>query len=156
DEGAVVPVFTNFFVVGEAGENVDAFRPGSAAGASVAVGTPAATAVVVALEVEQPRTEPGARMSPRARKFAEVHNFHPASVRGSGPGGRILEEDLRKLYEARPKTKGGSHVRATIARRMRESLASTAQYTLNSSADAAGLLILRARMKASAGAADVN
>jgi len=25
DEGAIVPVFTNFFVVGEAGENVDAF-----------------------------------------------------------------------------------------------------------------------------------
>jgi len=156
DEGAVVPVFTNFFVVGDAGENADAFRPGGAA-AAVAVAAPAAAAAVaVAVEEEAPRMTPGARMSPRARKFAEVHNFHPASVKGSGPGGRILEEDLRKLYEARPKTKGGSHVRATIARRMRESLASTAQYTLNSSADAAGLLMLRARMKASAGAGDVN
>jgi len=99
-------------------------------------------------------------MSPRARRFAEVHNFHPAAVVGSGPGGRILEEDLRKLYETRPaqaaKPAGGSRVRATIARRMRESLASTAQYTLNASADAEGLLVMRARIKASKGAADIN
>jgi len=98
-----------------------------------------------------------ARMSPRARRFAEVHDFHPASVAGSGPGGRILEEDLRKLYETRPR--GGSrrsNLRETIARRMRESLASTAQYTMNASADAAGLLVMRARLKASAGSADIN
>src|SRR3954449_3365922 len=28
DEGALVPVFTNIFVVGVAGESVEAFRPG--------------------------------------------------------------------------------------------------------------------------------
>jgi pyruvate dehydrogenase E2 component (dihydrolipoamide acetyltransferase) len=95
-------------------------------------------------------------MSPRARRFAEVHDFHPASVAGSGPGGRILEEDLRKLYEARPRTGKGSRLREIIARRMRESLATTAQYTMNASADAAGLLVMRARLKASAGTADIN
>jgi len=31
DEGALVPVFTNLFVIGEAGESVDAFRPQGAA-----------------------------------------------------------------------------------------------------------------------------
>ena len=36
-----------------------------------------------------------------------------------------------------------SGIRERIARRMRESLASTAQYTLNASADATGLLALR-------------
>ena len=41
-----------------------------------------------------------------------------------------------------------SKVRETIARRMRESLAVTAQYTLNTSADATGLLSLRTRIKA--------
>src|SRR3954451_9343806 len=30
DEGALVPVFTNIFVVGDQGEAVDAFRPGAA------------------------------------------------------------------------------------------------------------------------------
>jgi pyruvate dehydrogenase E2 component (dihydrolipoamide acetyltransferase) len=39
---------------------------------------------------------------------------------------------------------------------MRESLTTTAQYTLNSSANASGLLILRARVKASTGVPDIN
>ena len=39
---------------------------------------------------------------------------------------------------------------------MRESLASTAQYTLNSSANAAGLLLVRAKVKASKGVPDIN
>jgi pyruvate dehydrogenase E2 component (dihydrolipoamide acetyltransferase) len=39
---------------------------------------------------------------------------------------------------------------------MRESLASTAQYTLHSSADARGLLLLRARIKALSAGPDIN
>jgi pyruvate dehydrogenase E2 component (dihydrolipoamide acetyltransferase) len=40
-----------------------------------------------------------------------------------------------------------STIRERIGRRMRESLASTAQYTLNSSANAGGLLAVRAKVK---------
>jgi pyruvate dehydrogenase E2 component (dihydrolipoamide acetyltransferase) len=154
EEGAVVPVFTNFFVVGDAGENADDFRPKAAgtAGTPAAAATPAPIVAAAAA----PIANGAVRMSPRARRFAEVHDFHPASVVGSGPGGRILEEDIRKLYEARPRTGKRSHLRDTIARRMRESLATTAQYTMNSSADAAGLLVMRARLKASAATADIN
>jgi len=152
DEGAVVPVFTNFFVVGEADENADPFRPQTAG----AVATAVTVAEPVLVAAAAPVVTGATRMSPRARRFAEVHDFHPASVVGSGPGGRILEEDLRKLYEARPRTAKRSHLRETIARRMRESLATTAQYTMNASADAAGLLVMRARLKASAGTADIN
>ena len=49
-----------------------------------------------------------------------------------------------------------SRLRGTIARRMRQSLASTAQYTLNASAVAAGLLSLRARIKAAGSAEDAS
>lgn len=49
-----------------------------------------------------------------------------------------------------------SNIRERIARRMRESLATTAQYTLSASADAGGLLTLRARIKASKGVPDIN
>ena len=49
-----------------------------------------------------------------------------------------------------------SSIREKIARRMRESLSSTAQYTLTSSANAGGLLLLRARIKASKGLPDIN
>jgi pyruvate dehydrogenase E2 component (dihydrolipoamide acetyltransferase) len=119
----------------------------------------------------------GMRMSPRARRYAEVHDFHPASVAGSGPGGRILEADLRKLFEAGPATVQApakapaskpaqapqsksspktSRLREIVAKRMRESLTSTAQYTMSTSADAAGLQMMRAKFKASAGSGFVN
>ena len=131
-----------------------------------------------------------APFSPRARRFAEEHNFHTRAVSGSGPGGRVLEADLRALYHSSPKVSGAasrrvengaeaplegsgiggmvlasdldapetriSGVREKIANRLREALASTAQYTLNSSADARGLLLLRARIKASSAGPDVN
>jgi pyruvate dehydrogenase E2 component (dihydrolipoamide acetyltransferase) len=167
EEGAVVPVFTNFFVVGDAGENADAFRP-KVAGAAPAAVAVAATPAPVARTAAAPAIGTPVRMSPRARRFAEVNHFHPAAVIGSGPGGRILEEDLRKLYEAQPrgvttqaaaqpvKPAPRSRLRETIARRMRESLATTAQYTLNASADAAGLLVMRARLKASPPSAYIN
>jgi pyruvate dehydrogenase E2 component (dihydrolipoamide acetyltransferase) len=47
-------------------------------------------------------------------------------------------------------------MRERIAQRMRESLACTAQYTLHASANAAGLLTLRARIKASKNVGDAN
>jgi pyruvate dehydrogenase E2 component (dihydrolipoamide acetyltransferase) len=162
EEGAVVPVFTNFFVVGDAGESAEAFRPAAAGAVSASGSVPAGEEVreVASVAALAEGISTAARMSPRARRFAEVHDFHPAAVAGSGPGGRILEEDLRKLYQTRPtfRTKAAtrSRLRETIARRMRESLATTAQYTLNASADAAGLLLMRARLKASAGAGDIN
>jgi len=49
-----------------------------------------------------------------------------------------------------------SGIREKIARRMRESLAATAQYTLHASANAGGLLLVRAKVKASKGLPDIN
>jgi pyruvate dehydrogenase E2 component (dihydrolipoamide acetyltransferase) len=83
-------------------------------------------------------------------------------VRGSGPNGRILEQDLREILHSSPRPSTLERLRAAdapaavplssirekIARRMRESMAQTAQYTLQSSADATALLALRARIKA--------
>jgi pyruvate dehydrogenase E2 component (dihydrolipoamide acetyltransferase) len=196
DEGALVPVFTNLFVIGAPGESVDAFRPQGAAPPPAAAAPEAAPATTPAAprmerQVAQPvPAAPSGSLSPRARRFAQEHNLHPAAVTGSGPAGRVLEEDLRKQYYSSPRASslankrieegmevGGegsgpagmvlssdlvppatrvSGIRATIARRMRESLATTAQYTLHSSADASGLLLLRAKIKASKGVPDIN
>ena len=196
-KGALVPVFTNLFVIGNPGESVDAFRPQGegaspaseaalpSAPAPQAGGQPAARAAACA-----PAATSSSRLSPRARRFAEEHNFHPAAVIGSGAGGRVLEADLRALYHNSPRVsdaanqrmQGGlvapregsgiggmvlasdlgsaetriSGVREKIARRLRESLAGTAQYTLHSSADARGLLMLRARIKAATSAPEIN
>ena len=208
-EGAMVPVFTVICAIGEPGEDVEALRPKAAGPAAAEMGSrerqgwqaeapapqalkPSGSHVGQTLssvnQVGSVVSEPV--LSPRARRFAEEHLFHPQRVAGSGPGGRVLEEDLRRLYYQTPRTSfaarkrmeegaeargegsgpagmilsedlGPAPVRMTgirekIARRMRESLASTAQYTLNASADAAGLLALRARVKTSPGAPDIN
>ena len=187
DEGALVPVFTNLFVIGAVGESVDAFRPKGA----VAVTEAASAAAPEAPKVDRPAPAASSGpLSPRARRFAAEHDFHPASVTGSGPAGRVLEGDLRQQYYESPRVSslankrieegmeiggegsgtGGmvlssdlvppatrvSGIRATIGRRMRESLATTAQYTLHTSANAGGLLLLRAKIKASTGVPDIN
>jgi len=160
DEGALFPVFTNIFVIGDAGEDFEQFRPGDQSAPTTEVAA-ASVAVVDAPAASAPPT--GAPYSPRARRFADEHNFHPADVRGSGPAGRVLEQDLRNLYDAAPAARSAasegiavSPIRERIAKRMRESLATTAQYTLNSSANAAVLLALRAHFKSSPGTAAIN
>jgi pyruvate dehydrogenase E2 component (dihydrolipoamide acetyltransferase) len=187
NEGELVPVFVNVCVIGKPGESVDEFRPGKEA-AAAATATPAEEkpaapqkAAARPAPVGIPR-EGEAHVSPRARRFAAERGIDPSLATGSGPGGRILEQDVRALYFASPRISplarkqmesgrelGGegsgingavlsrdlsepgarmSGIRERIARRMRESLASTAQYTLTSSADATGLLALRKKIKA--------
>ena len=193
DEGALVPVFTNLFVIGAPGESVDAFRPkGAAAPAVKEAAAPTAAPEAPKAARPAPAASSGP-LSPRARRFAAEHDFHPAAVAGSGPAGRVLENDLRQQFYESPRVSslankriaegmeiggegsgtGGmvlssdlvppgpaatrmSGIRATIARRMRESLATTAQYTLHTSANAGGLLLLRAKIKASTGVPDIN
>ena len=189
-EGDLVPVFTNVCVLGEPGESIAPFKPQKPAVASaarsqgetrqlrqtqmkraVAAASPAAASISAQ-----------AVFSPRARRFAEEHHFYPNNIVGTGPGGRILEDDLKRLthesprfsplaekmvgtgYELRGEGSGRNGavlstdlspppVRiSTIGRKlpeeMRNSLATTAQYTMHAAADATGLLSLRARIKA--------
>ncbi len=198
-EGDLVPVFTSICAIGAAGEEVQPLdgtagrrsrhsahnsrrkrrrrpepRTGTSATAAGPAQAPAGTAA----------------LSPRARRFAREHEFLPPGLTGSGPGGRVLEADLRDRYwtgrrisgTARAQITDGcsapadgsgigglirsgdllapavriSAVRQKIAERLRESLRSTAQYTLNSSANAAGLLAARRALKASPATAAIT
>jgi pyruvate dehydrogenase E2 component (dihydrolipoamide acetyltransferase) len=183
EEGALVPVFTNILVIGDQGESVEPFRP---VGTSAVESGPVQQAPQAATPAQGGRRSPAgpataASFSPRASRFAALHgfHFHPASLAGSGPGGRVLERDIQRAYQmatsapaASPRIEEPSRsaapagatdtaatgLRGTIARRMRESLASTAQYTLHASADASGLLAARARIKerAASGGPDIT
>jgi pyruvate dehydrogenase E2 component (dihydrolipoamide acetyltransferase) len=190
-DGDLVPVFTTVGVVGSPGEPIDQFRrqaPGNAP--EPPADTPAASSRPSVPEGASAPAASAPAMSPRARRFADDHGFFPSAVAGSGPGGRILEEDLKQLYyrarQPSPATDGmvddgsarrgqgsaatgsgrvsdpaarpvsPSLLRSTIARRMRNSLTSTAQYTLNTSAVAAGLLSLRARVKSTGSAENAS
>jgi pyruvate dehydrogenase E2 component (dihydrolipoamide acetyltransferase) len=188
-DGDLVPVYTTVGVVGAPGEPIDQFRPQAPGGVpEPPADAPAAPSASSLPEAVSAPAGSAAAMSPRARRFADDHGFFPGAVAGSGPGGRILEDDLKRLYysarqpspsadtmadagagrvgqgsaaagSVRPSDPAAravspSLLRSTIARRMRQSLASTAQYTLNTSAVAAGLLSLRARIKTTGSAED--
>jgi pyruvate dehydrogenase E2 component (dihydrolipoamide acetyltransferase) len=115
---------------------------------------------VVAALATQPRLSPVARA-----KVAEGEFVLPEEGRGSGPGGRIMARDLAPAAPApaaappavpalqapagEPEVIKLAGVRKVIAERMLASLQTTAQLTLNSSADARGLLAFRQRLKAS-------
>lgn len=100
------------------------------------------------------------RATPVARRLAAQHGIDVAAVRGTGPGGRIVEQDvLRAVAEqeqagqraAAPAAAAEPLVaqrlplqgaRGVIARRMTESLRESAQLTLTIEADASALAAL--------------
>ena len=85
------------------------------------------------------------RRSPNISPLAQDMIDGGYRQRGAGSG---VNQAVRSTDLVEPPLKL-SGIRETVARRMRESLARSAQYTLNTSADATLLLGLRARLKAS-------
>ena len=114
---------------------------------------------VEAALASRPKTSPLAQA-----KLAE--GGYAVPERGSGPGGRVMSKDLKPLAPATPAvevvTKAETQreaaeveviklagVRKVIAERMLASLQTTAQLTLNASADARSILTFRKRLKTS-------
>ncbi|SIQ21204.1 pyruvate dehydrogenase E2 component (dihydrolipoamide acetyltransferase) [Alkalispirochaeta americana] len=185
-EGDEVPVKTALALVGEPGEEADTTTPGIAE--SREPRNPPETASPRAPGTDSARENRAApagtlesAASPRAKTRASAEGILLEELRGSGPGGRIIERDVvasiarqDDLFqedrqqdtpsrtdkirepEARPDAETPPPVESTlplqgvrkvIAQRMRESLATTAQFTLQTSADARALLALRSRFK---------
>ena len=106
---------------------------------------------------EQERPTP-LKASPLARRIARERGVDLASVRGTGPDGRILAEDVEKAPSGAPAAASTteapagevevvrlSSVRATIARRLTEAW-SAPVFQLGVSADMAEALALRERL----------
>jgi len=66
--------------------------------------------------------------SPAAKRLARESGLDLSGISGSGPGGRITEEDVRAAAQPAPPAMSG--LRAVIARNMRRSHAETAPVTL--------------------------
>src|SRR5579859_5490901 len=165
-EGTTAPVATPIALIGEPGERGAAAAPPAAAPASARSSQPAASAFEPKVAPAPAATAASAgtvtprdgrvRISPRARVLAASHGIDPRALRGSGPDGRIIERDVQRVVEAG--TRGtaaparsasavpaavSARLRAVIARRMTESLQSTAQLTLTTEADMAEAARLR-------------
>ncbi len=155
-EGETVPVATAIAVVGDPGEPAPAAgrtRPGGpeAAGHAASSGEPR----VPAPDLAAPRgTGDRVRISPRARALAASRGLDVRAVVGTGPGGRIVERDVQQALAAQtappsappapaPGAPAAARMRAIIARRMLESLHTTAQLTLTTEADMAEAVRLR-------------
>ncbi|NLI25137.1 MAG: 2-oxo acid dehydrogenase subunit E2 [Bacteroidales bacterium] len=173
-EGEEVPVLSNVAVIGQVGEDPAPFRPGSAtSGERDSRGEEEAKSPATSASVtRQPelKTEGKKRISPRARLLARELGIDPGQLQGSGPGGRVVERDVRSAAESRKKeipsaplaekvaqepifsgedsrTEKLSNVRKLIAAAMHASLRESAQLTHHTSADARKLLELRKQFK---------
>jgi len=99
------------------------------------------------------------RISPVARKMAEEHMIDIASIVGTGPGGRIVREDIEKAIEAKkgeevapPADYQGKRVKSTIplkgmrkaiAEHMHRSLSISAQLTVMGEIDMTEVVKIR-------------
>jgi pyruvate dehydrogenase E2 component (dihydrolipoamide acetyltransferase) len=84
------------------------------------------------------------RESPRFSSLARKFLQNGYELRG----GASFPDDLIRASDLGPPPSKISTIRERIARRLRESLTTTAQYTMNASAAATGMLSLRGRIKA--------
>ena len=110
-EGSTVPVGEAIAVVGEAGEvpveTPEAAPPAEPASEPIPLGAPSAPftdgIAVEPREAPEP-PDPGRRIfaTPVARQIAHESGIDLATIEGTGPGGRIVKEDVLRVAEAQP------------------------------------------------------
>ena len=189
-EGAVAPVGSVIAVIGAEGEDISALVPAGAA-ATAGAAAPAKPAAVEAAGVasagragattaappkaqavpatvaEPPVTEePGAdgarvKASPLARRLAADGGIRLESIRGSGPGGRIVKRDVENAAKepaavtgvGAPPPSAADHVdvplsqmRKTIARRLVESIGPVPHFFLTIDVDMSRVVEARKRV----------
>ena len=173
-EGDDVPVLTTIAAIGEPGEEAEAPRPDEPPAPEKQekpqAPTPQAAKELGEQPVEKmPAHADAVAVSPRARRAAEKAGVDPATLTGSGPRGRVLERDvLQAASQPEPTAAPATPVadpglvardpeeipirgiRKVVARRMHESLATTAQLTLSRTAEVTSILAFRTKMKAKA------
>ncbi len=125
------------------------------------IGTPDEARAGISTRVPPAASSPAVQVIPAARRLAKDHGVDLSQVKGSGPGGRITVEDVQRVIAAtaRPapsippasSTTGQiiplTGMRGTVARRMQQSLQTSAQVTLITEVDVSALVQLREELK---------
>jgi pyruvate dehydrogenase E2 component (dihydrolipoamide acetyltransferase) len=124
-------------------------------GGTAAIGDPIATLGNGAERPRQPSGDTDGKRpnaTPVARRTAVELGLSLHEVSGSGPGGRITQEDVQRAAGDRPRPAGGkgetrvvelTATQATIARRMVESATTIPTFTVSADVDMALLMALR-------------
>ena len=172
-DGEEVPCLVNVCAIGTKGEDVSSLRPDGAAPAEApAPAAEEAPAPVAAAPAVETAAAGEGRISPRARNLAERAGVDGMLATPTGPDGRVIERDVRKLMAegvpaaaqtAAPVTAAAaqagpeyedvkfSGIRRAISKSMHNSLATMAQLTHNFSFDASAILAYRKMLKESGG-----
>ena len=166
-EGTKVPVQSRIGIIGTKDEKIDESAPAAApaapakkeeAKAEAPAAAPAATAT--------PTAPDGGRVkaSPLAKKVAQAQGVNLATLTGSGPGGRIVKQDVlnapangqavsgggSSIHARGPIAKEGSQklstMRSVIAKRLLESKTTIPHFYLEIEIDAKPLLDLRVQL----------
>ena len=168
-EGDDVPVLSIIALIGQPGEDITSFIPKETLTTEIKEETKnIKMKKPIAFSEEKLFTRGVVPISPRARRLAKKEGVDISKISsGSGPGGRITERDVRNILSKLPKIIPASKtstkeifpgpirkipvrgVREVIAENMLKSLQTTAQLTLNSSANASNLLSYRKKLKVS-------
>jgi len=149
DEGSTVPVGELMGIILGPGEEL-AEVPAAAPEATAKAEKPAAPAKeeIPPARVEAAEVGREVKSSPLARKIAAEHGINLATVKGTGPGGRIAKEDVLRAIEAgkakapptgvAPAEEGViplTTMRKTIARRMSQSFHTAPHFWVTAEAD---------------------
>jgi len=146
-EGETVPVMTTLAYVGgpgETGPEMPAAAPPPPAEVRLAGSEPS-----LPFETRAPLVDPAPaqgrfRISPRAASLALAHGVDARLLTGSGPGGRIIERDVRAALERPSKlappaaaqdAQPLSSMRRTIARRLVESYTTIPHFSVTITVD---------------------
>lgn len=192
DAGSIAAVGTLIGVIADAAasdEDIERFIRGyrppdtgdapaayASAAAPAAAPAPAPTAVAPssgALPDAATATDAGAvRVSPPVRRLADSLGVSLTGLRGSGPNGRILQEDVERAARDRgapgtssdsaaagratPRLEPWSATRRAIAKRMQDAARDIPHFYLVTDVDATALLALRERLRSAAEPPSVN
>jgi len=165
-EGDEVPVLKIVAIIGTPGESIDQFSDESVDSTHEGIVSVESKEVedftaITGLTVARLEGEK-IRITPRARNRAKELGISFEGIQGSGPEGRIIEQDIilagkSDSFATPPASSVGeefeirklSNMRKIIAAKMKESLQNSAQLTHHTSADARRLLELRKKAKES-------
>ena len=163
-----LPVGDVLMILGEKDEEIpqsfiDSLK-GSAPAAPAAEAPAAAQAAAVVAAAEPAKPEPSkpagrVKASPRSKKLAEELGVSLAAVTGTGPGGRITEEDVRKAAASKPagpavaapeiklgETIPLNRIQKITAQKMLQSKREIPCFYLTVKADVTGIVELRTKM----------
>lgn len=110
EAGDEVPVLTNVCVIGVSGESTDAYRPGGVTPKNESVVESRVTTENPTAKTEEPVSkainpvEGTGFISPRARHLADKEGLTLDGIQGTGPKGRIIEQDILAVIASTPKT----------------------------------------------------